>query len=204
LNGSPPVAAPFVAARRKNAGLSAEIIALLLPTQLQRVQQETDMATTKKPAAAKATKPAPAKKAKKQVSASPKPKKAMSPKDTVKLLARANAVRAERVANKPADPTAAPTAKAEPKPAKAAKPAKGAKTAPAKADKAAERGPNKTDAGMALLRRPEGATNAEIAEANGWLPHTTRAWVSTLPKKKGISVVNEVEQGRGRVYRIAA
>ena len=75
---------------------------------------------------------------------------------------------------------------------KAAKPATG------------ERGPTKTDLGLDMLRRKNGVTVAEIGEAFGWLPHTTRAWISaTAGKKLGNAIETEVVEGRGRVYRIA-
>ena len=75
---------------------------------------------------------------------------------------------------------------------KAAKPATG------------ERGPTKTDQGLDMLRRKKGVTVSEIGEAFGWLPHTTRAWISaTAGKKLGNAIETEVVEGRGRVYRIA-
>jgi predicted ArsR family transcriptional regulator len=40
---------------------------------------------------------------------------------------------------------------------------------------------------LAMLRRPEGATVARIAEATDWAQHTVRGFFSGL-KKKGISV----------------
>ena len=67
-----------------------------------------------------------------------------------------------------------------------------------------ERGPTKTDQGLDMLRRKKGVTVAEIGEAFGWLPHTTRAWISaTAGKKLGNAIETEVVEGRGRVYRIA-
>jgi hypothetical protein len=67
-----------------------------------------------------------------------------------------------------------------------------------------ERGPTKTNQGLDMLRRKKGVTVAEIGEAFGWLPHTTRAWISaTAGKKLGNAIETEVVEGRGRVYRIA-
>ena len=43
---------------------------------------------------------------------------------------------------------------------------------------------------VALMRREEGATLAEMVEATNWLPHTTRA-VLTGFKKKGHVLVSE-------------
>lgn len=47
--------------------------------------------------------------------------------------------------------------------------------------------PTKAALVLALLRRDEGATLAELVEATGWLPHTTRAELTGL-RKKGYSI----------------
>lgn len=73
------------------------------------------------------------------------------------------------------------------------------KPAAAKPDKPPRE--NKGEAMLAMLRRPKGATVAEIAEAFGWLPHTTRAAISTKARKAGLSVTSEKVESRGRVYR---
>jgi len=106
-------------------------------------------------------------------------------------------------------PRAQKPAKAE-KPAKAPKAAKVAKEKPAKVAKPkAEKKPaqpSKVDDLVAMLKKAKGASNSEIAEAFGWLPHTTRAAVSTLPKKKqmpeGFTLSSEKDEKRGRVYRL--
>ena len=55
---------------------------------------------------------------------------------------------------------------------------------------------------IALLRRPEGATVAEVVAATGWQPHTVRGLFSgTLKKKLGLTL-NSAQEQRGRVYRI--
>jgi len=55
---------------------------------------------------------------------------------------------------------------------------------------------------IALLRRPEGVTVAEIVAATGWQPHTVRGLFSgTLKKKLGLRL-NSASEERGRVYRI--
>jgi hypothetical protein len=41
----------------------------------------------------------------------------------------------------------------------------------------------KTDAVVALLARPDGATLDELVAATGWLPHTARAALTGLKKK---------------------
>ncbi|WP_042776324.1 DUF3489 domain-containing protein [Sinorhizobium fredii] len=65
---------------------------------------------------------------------------------------------------------------------------------------------NKTDTLVLLLLEERGASVAEVAAKFGWLPHTTRAAISTLPKKKqfpeGHALASEKIEGRGRVYRI--
>ena len=58
---------------------------------------------------------------------------------------------------------------------------------------------------VGLLRRPEGATLAQIVEATGWQPHTVRgAFAGALKKKRGLAVTSTKEAGGERVYRIAA
>ena len=55
-----------------------------------------------------------------------------------------------------------------------------------------------------LLRRPTGATLAEIAEATGWKQHTIRgAMAGALKKKLGLTITSEKDESHGRVYKIA-
>jgi hypothetical protein len=94
-----------------------------------------------------------------------------------------------------------------------------ANTAPAGADEAQSRAPatEVTDqpkpvairAGtkqakiIALLRRPEGASIAEIVEATSWQPHTARGMISgALKRKLGLRITSAAEEGRGTVHRI--
>ena len=62
------------------------------------------------------------------------------------------------------------------------------------------RGPSKIAAVITLLERPEGATLAEMVEATGWLPHTTRAALTGL-KKKGHEMTSVKADGV-RTYRV--
>lgn len=39
-----------------------------------------------------------------------------------------------------------------------------------------------------MLRRPEGATVAQIAEVTGWQAHTVRGFFAGLKKRQGIAV----------------
>ena len=66
---------------------------------------------------------------------------------------------------------------------------------------------------LAMLRRPEGATVAQIAEATGWAAHTVRGFFAGL-KKKGVEVAvlervrqvgpnKEGAKGSYTVYRVA-
>jgi len=41
---------------------------------------------------------------------------------------------------------------------------------------------------LAMLRRPEGATITQIAEATGWAPHTVRGFFAGLRKRQGFEV----------------
>ncbi len=57
---------------------------------------------------------------------------------------------------------------------------------------------------IAMLRRPEGATIAEIVEATGWASHSTRGFMAgTLKKKLGFTVGSEKDEVRGRTYNIS-
>lgn len=60
----------------------------------------------------------------------------------------------------------------------------------------------KSAAVIALLQRDEGATLAEMIEATGWLPHTTRAALTGL-KKTG-HVIDKDKRGDTTCYRIVA
>ncbi len=54
-----------------------------------------------------------------------------------------------------------------------------------------------------LLRRPDGATIAQLTAEMGWQPHSVRGVISgTLKKKLGLAVTSRKVEGRGRVYQI--
>ena len=74
-------------------------------------------------------------------------------------------------------------------------------TEPAPEPQPAPRGPSKIVQVLALLRRAEGATLAELVETTGWLPHTTRAALTGL-RKKGHVLVRD-KRGEMTCYRIA-
>ena len=55
-----------------------------------------------------------------------------------------------------------------------------------------------------MLKRPEGATVEQIAEAMGWARHTVRgAMAGALKKKLGLTITSEKTEGGSRVYRVA-
>jgi hypothetical protein len=55
-----------------------------------------------------------------------------------------------------------------------------------------------------MLRRPEGATIAQIMAATGWQAHTCRgAFAGALKKKRGLTVTSEKRERGERIYRIA-
>jgi hypothetical protein len=75
--------------------------------------------------------------------------------------------------------------------------------APTPRPQRALRADTKQAALIAMLRAPEGATLDEIVAATGWLKHTARgAMAGAIKKRLGLTLLSEVEEGRGRVYRI--
>jgi hypothetical protein len=55
---------------------------------------------------------------------------------------------------------------------------------------------------LELLRRPKGATLAEIAEATNWQNHSIRGFISgTLRKKMGMTVESSTNPAGERRYR---
>jgi len=54
-----------------------------------------------------------------------------------------------------------------------------------------------------MLRTSEGVTIAELAEAMGWLPHTTRAVLTGLRKRGYLLTLDRSDAGRGSAYCIA-
>jgi hypothetical protein len=55
-----------------------------------------------------------------------------------------------------------------------------------------------------MLRRPEGATIAQIAKALDWQQHSVRGAISgSLKKKQGLTVVAEKSGDGDRIYRIS-
>ena len=56
---------------------------------------------------------------------------------------------------------------------------------------------------IAMLRRPEGATIAQICEATGWQQHTVRGtFAGTFKKRLGLIIASSKEPNTDRCYRI--
>jgi hypothetical protein len=93
-----------------------------------------------------------------------------------------------------------------PKKGKATKKATTPKKAPKAAKKAgAARDGSKAAAVLDLLKRPDGATTAELMKATGWQAHSVRGFLSgTVGKKLGLTVTStKVEDGE-RTYSVKA
>jgi hypothetical protein len=87
---------------------------------------------------------------------------------------------------------------------KATKPGTKSPKAPkAKAAKGAPRSGSKTEMVLALMRRKEGVTLAEIAKATDWQNHSIRGFVSGhVIKKMGLKVESSKSDAGERTYRI--
>lgn len=56
---------------------------------------------------------------------------------------------------------------------------------------------------IAMLKRPEGATIAQICDATGWQPHTVRGtFAGAFKKKLGLTITSTKENGGERIYAI--
>ena len=85
----------------------------------------------------------------------------------------------------------------------AGEPAAGAPTGADVAPAPKTRSGTKQEQVIALLRRKEGATIAQIVAATEWRSHTVRGFFAgALKKKLGLTVNSEKVEARGRVYRI--
>lgn len=76
----------------------------------------------------------------------------------------------------------------------------GATTKPATGKTAVKPRETKIGKVVVLLERKDGATLDEMIEATGWLPHTTRAALTSL-KKKGHTIERD-KRGDTTCYRI--
>ncbi len=57
---------------------------------------------------------------------------------------------------------------------------------------------------ITMLKRPEGATIAQIMDVTGWQPHTVRGtFAGAFKKKLGLDITSCKDAGGNRIYRIA-
>ena len=121
------------------------------------------------------------------------PEKAPSKKGATQ---KKGATKGQKTAKKEATPAAKKAARKEVKPAskKASKPK----------DATVPREFSKKAVVLDLLRRPKGATLAEIAKATDWQNHSIRGFISgTLTKKMGLTIESTKNEAGERNYRIA-
>lgn len=86
------------------------------------------------------------------------------------------------------------------------KPKKLTEKSATKAGKAAtkEKGGSKLVQLETMLRRPDGATIAQLSKALNWQPHSIRGAMSgALKKKHGLKIMASKTEGTDRIYRIA-
>ncbi|HMQ95156.1 MAG TPA: DUF3489 domain-containing protein [Amaricoccus sp.] len=102
-------------------------------------------------------------------------------------------------------PTRANEAPVEATPKRRGRPRKAAPTDADVAPAPKTRGGTKQAQVIAMLRRKQGATIAEIVAATQWQPHTVRGFFAgALKKKLGLTVSSKKVEGGERVYRLAA
>jgi hypothetical protein len=74
-----------------------------------------------------------------------------------------------------------------------------------KVSKAAVSKPNKSEKLLALLKRPTGATLAELIKSSGWQAHSVRGFLSAVIKKKlKLKLLSEEDSRGTRRYRVRA
>ena len=101
-----------------------------------------------------------------------------------------------------AEPPVAGVAPAEAQPTAKATRAKKPAKAPAAEPKTPRAGTKKEEV-LRMLRRKNGATNAELQEAMGWQPHTVRGFISGALRRTGVAVENIKRANGDAAYRIA-
>jgi len=130
------------------------------------------------------------------------------------LARKALNVEPEEISELPVKEEAAPAAKGGRKAPRAAAPPAREEEAERAAEsedgkpkvRAAEpRAGTKLDRLIELLRRPEGVSIKEAAEALDWMQHSVRGAVAgALKKKYGLTIASEKVEGRGTVYRVGS
>lgn len=54
-----------------------------------------------------------------------------------------------------------------------------------------------------LIRRPKGATLAELAKVSAWQNHSIRGFISTAGKRYGVTIESSKNESGERLYRMA-
>jgi len=92
-----------------------------------------------------------------------------------------------------------------PKKGKAGKKANPAKKAPKAAKEKGARDGSKAAQVLDLLKRPDGATLAELMKATAWQAHSVRGFLSgTVSKKLGMTVISTKVDDGERTYSVKA
>jgi hypothetical protein len=90
-----------------------------------------------------------------------------------------------------------------PKKGKAAKKTRPAKDARKPAKEKGTRDGSKATQVLDLLKRPDGATLAELMKATGWQAHSVRGFLSTAGKKHRLKIESTKTGAGERTYKIA-
>ena len=78
-------------------------------------------------------------------------------------------------------------------------------TGTGKSPKAGSNPKTKKQTCIDMLKRPMGASLAELQKATGWQPHSVRGFLSgTVKKMPGVALTTDIDDGGARRYRIEA
>lgn len=131
---------------------------------------------------------------------------AKTPENTAAVAAERATVAPEKAASKKkaSRKKGAPKAKKGVEKANPKRPAKKAVNGTPKAKATPPQESSKKDIVLDLLRRPKGATMAELMEATSWQAHSVRGFISgALGKKMDLPVISAKREDGARVYSLA-
>ena len=82
-------------------------------------------------------------------------------------------------------------------------PSKSKTSGPAKGQRSKTGRKTKKQTCIDMLKRPQGASLAELQKATGWQPHSVRGFLSgTVRMMPGVALVTDIDESGGRRYRI--